>query len=264
MKKKLLITLGCSYTEGVGCYDPNLLPEGFKKGDNVDEWHEKHYGEIIERWHANAWPVRLAEKLKYDKVINLGLGGSSTSGQLKIFMQHFEKELFKDYDVLLYWYLTEPSRISFYSGGAVKNMLTGLRDDSEIERGYVKMIEDEKLDPFLEQLFYVQCMNQICGNKGWKFLTSHSDTIWIPYIKEFAGEEDYWLHLGAGWWEIDNNFSLVCGHPNEVGYDIIATRMYNKIKTAHPELLGSSESEPVMVYSGDSKISEFNAIKVAL
>ena len=35
MKKKILITLGCSFTEGVGCYDPELVKQ-YKSNNSIE------------------------------------------------------------------------------------------------------------------------------------------------------------------------------------------------------------------------------------
>ena len=61
----------------------------------------------------------LQEKLKYDRYVNMGIGGSSTSGQVKLFYEKLSFiESLKEYDVLLVWLLPIPFRFSFYTQGA--------------------------------------------------------------------------------------------------------------------------------------------------
>ena len=54
IKKKLLITLGCSYTEGVGCWLKET-PEGLEEKLASDEWI--YWFELSrDRFHQNGWP----------------------------------------------------------------------------------------------------------------------------------------------------------------------------------------------------------------
>ena len=168
MKKKLLITMGCSYTEGVGCYDVDKMSKSV------------HYAllpreeEIIQRknFHRLGWPNRLGKKLGYDKVINLGLGGSSTSGQVKQFFEkHVDKDL-SEWDVLIVWLLSEPSRISFYKNGCIENFCPSDSNTMYVE--YLKWINqtnyDSDVDLFLENIFHIKIIEQLCESKGYSLL----------------------------------------------------------------------------------------------
>ena len=110
MKTKLLITLGCSYTEGVGCYDPSVLndeklPLGVGRGFEV-------YTKSLDRFHNFGWPSRLQKKLQYDSLWNIGHGGASNSETAKRWMELFgDKNLSEEYDVLVLWMVTYAERI---------------------------------------------------------------------------------------------------------------------------------------------------------
>jgi hypothetical protein len=88
MKKKLLITLGCPLTEGVGCYDTATIPP-----DMVNMLKHEKFSEVYdmnrERFHKFSWPSYLQKQLNYDFLINLGLGASSTSGNLKVWFEKY-------------------------------------------------------------------------------------------------------------------------------------------------------------------------------
>jgi hypothetical protein len=71
MKKKLLITLGCSYTEGVGCYESRFLENNNPKPGIF--WPDAYEGSRA-RFHAEGWPAKLQKLLNYDHLINLGKG----------------------------------------------------------------------------------------------------------------------------------------------------------------------------------------------
>ena len=81
MKKKLLITLGCSCTEGVGCYDLSINPEKL----TYLKLPPKELRLTRQRFHRLGWPNRVGRKINADKVLNLGVGGSSNSAHLKLF-----------------------------------------------------------------------------------------------------------------------------------------------------------------------------------
>ena len=111
MKPKLLITLGCSWTEGIGIYDTKLDPKTNKIIYSID----------INKIHELSWPNRVGKKLGFNKVINLGEGKGSHSSQVKKFYEYVKNQNFRDYDVLLIFLMTDPIRISIYKNGSIKS-----------------------------------------------------------------------------------------------------------------------------------------------
>ena len=250
MKKKLLITMGCSYTEGVGCYDKSTIPPGITRNNvdySIDVFPDRYNKPNKDRFHKFGFPNQLGKKLNYDKVINLGLGGSSTSGQLKQFTEKYLDKDFSNFDVFIFWFLSEPSRLSFYADYQIKNTMVTYDEnlDGLLERGYVNMIKDIVIDPLLEQIFYIRMMEQICQNKGYELVISHSDYELNEKIqKKFKSE----LHLETNGENIMNNItgveelmSPLCTHPNEKGYDLIAQRIYNIIEQHRPHLINTNK-----------------------
>ena len=73
MKPKLLITLGCSYTSGIGTSDP----------------------------YHHMWSRQLGIKLGFDKLINLGKAGASNSGCIKKFNEMVNNFPLNEYDILV-------------------------------------------------------------------------------------------------------------------------------------------------------------------
>ena len=66
MKKKVLITIGCSFTEGVGCYDYTKLPTGKSVNDLSDTEFSKYYGSQLDNFLEGSWGTQLAKLLNYD------------------------------------------------------------------------------------------------------------------------------------------------------------------------------------------------------
>lgn len=254
-KKKLLIAMGCSMTEGVGCYDINIIPKECTRENGL--FFSKQYAHIYnksrDRFHQNSWPSVLGKKLNYHKVLNLGLAGSSTSGQFKVFLDKYEDEIFEEYDVVLMWFLTEPSRLSYYRGGIVTNTITSrIKTNGKFERGYIESIEDIIVDPLLEQLTYVKAMAEICNNRKWEYIVMHYDNQFEYYIKKL-NQKPYWL-FGTWYRNLDGNLSPVCTHPNEKGYELIAGEMFDEIMKVKPHIFNKGEKvETELEYNGHSK-----------
>ena len=83
MKKNLLVTLGCSFTEGVGCYDMENNPT-----DKVFWEMDKEEAAIhIPHFHKYGWPNLVGGQLGFDNVLNLGFGGSANSEHVKKFVE---------------------------------------------------------------------------------------------------------------------------------------------------------------------------------
>ena len=71
-KRKLLFTLGCSFTEGDGAYpdEPFFEPEGIPlDGSKRTEIHgtplqQKYRNTYTDDFHKNGWPAQLVKKYK--------------------------------------------------------------------------------------------------------------------------------------------------------------------------------------------------------
>lgn len=250
MKQKLLITMGCSWTEGYGCYDETTIPENVKKTKKVtfDELEAVQEANF-DRFHELGWPVGLAKKLGFDKLINLGFGGSSTSGQLKRFYELYYNEKFEDYEVTVIWLLTQSTRFSFYAWNQVRDIMPAMphyhnpwSDGNESEKlgeSWLKFVNNYKNDAALEQLFHIKCMEQYCENHNFNLILQHTDIdadamirFWHPskyFISPFP--DNILMHVP------DSEKSYICNHPNEIGYKRMIDRMYQDIRKYHNYLI---------------------------
>ena len=247
MKKKLLITLGCSYTEGVGCYgdfnpnDPNLT----ENDENI----------LTTRYHTYGWPLALTKKLGYDKLINIGIRGSSTSGQIKKLFEIYYDNTLEEYDVTIIWLLTQPSRISFYTNGLVTNLMTylpikelkHLRNKESIATAYINFIQDIDTDPILEQLFHIKCMEQYCENNNYSLIIANTDLLADSLLKYFHNSKYY---LSPNPFSVLNKLNkdtdlALCGHPNEIGYEKVSEIIFKLISDNHPSLKNENSVESV-------------------
>lgn len=247
MKKKLLITMGCSFTEGIGCWDTSVLPRNFSPSHGKYQYYSYHQAN---RFHELGWPNKLGKRMGYDMVVNLGLAGSSSSGQVKQFFEKYLDKDFSDWDVTVVWLLTHPSRISFYKNDKIKNLLAQNeldRDDSVFD-GYIEFLSDSKnfdKDLINEQFFYRKIMKTICDLKSYSFLSFHIHSIdYKNIISNIIGKDTSHCHALLDNFidksKTDDYISTICGHPTELGYDLIATNMFNWIRHNHSYLI----SEP--------------------
>ena len=271
-KKKLLFTMGCSFTEGIGCYDMDTIPKYLleypkkKMGKflytdikNGKALYKRLYDLNKDRFHEYSWPNHLGRLLNYDKVINTGMGGTSTSGQLKTFIENFKNENFDEYDVTVVWLLTEPIRISFYREGNIADVgwwaaeateetfdYGSLADrDYQLQRAYTMFVDDLSLDPTLEQIFYVKCFEEICENRNWNLLIQHWNTMHGDAFKSLYTSK-YMMNEDKNFSAIDYrkiHQSPICYHLNEKGYQIMAERMFGSIQKHHSNLINKNTVE---------------------
>lgn len=269
MKKKLLITLGCSYTEGVGCYEPSLLDVNGKPIKDAGQVYQMS----LDRFHNFGWPVLLQKKLRYDCLWNLGHGGASNSENVKRWFEIFSEERISDeYEVLVVWMLTFSGRISFYRGGQIDSILPAdagnMDEKSVLYESYVNFLQtinrNVEKDMVLETYFYVNIIKTICELLNYNFLYIAGDTegkyldnllkssnsLNFAYTALYP-KYDSILQMNPSDYEKNTAF---CKHPNEKGYELIAERFFNIISYEHKHLI--NENIPAtyeMRYLGDPK-----------
>ena len=260
MKKKLLITMGCSLTEGVGCYDINTIPKELLNSDK-NSYKISDFMEIYDlnlpRFHELGWPNHVGKKLGYDKVINLGFGGSSTSSQVKLFFEKYPTETFDAWEVLIIFMLPDPARFSFYINNKIKSYVPTNRNES-IAVDYLKSINNIKYDTSLEQIFYIKLMEEVCKNRNFNFIYfNHSHLInefiskLYPNENQLMGSKSY-EGPGDDWDHSIEFYSPVCNHPNEHGYAAISNYICDDIYNQFPQYVGNPKDEIEWEWNGES------------
>lgn len=257
-KKKLLITVGDSFTEGVGCYD-------YDKPINKSSHGLDEFGYQTQRFHELGWPNRLGRKLNYDKVINIGNGGSSQSAHLKLFFEKIISRDLSNYDILVVWMLSHPPRFSFYSFGKITNFhpLSDSNNSSDLEKGYISSIGDIENDSILETIFYIKIMEQICENNNFDLLITSWDLISFNEIQKKYKSKYYMKEIDGpiAFFPRGEYKSKVCGHPNELGYEIYSKNMFESIQKYNVELINKNPVEKFeWVWDGD--VTDWNLKKV--
>jgi len=246
MKPKVLITLGCSFTEGHGCYIepfPYYINISDKERYYIEEENrnilEKNYEQQLENFRKHSWSYFLGKNLGFDRVINLGLCGSSNDAHLKIFFDYLENNKLGYSDVLIIWYMTEPSRFSFYINGKVKSYMPTTKEVTGIEKEYLKEIGNIDSDPILEQKFYIKAMESFCKLNNFDLILTSINPTYKLLHKIYQTNsylEPYPFHLQPPRTSIDSEtleYYSFCSHPNQKGYMWIADKMAKGIKKYH-------------------------------
>lgn len=254
-REKILIALGDSWTEGVGCYgrvDTDLnIDESIKFIEDEKE-KIKFEDENRELFHELGWPNRVGKKLGFDIVYNLGYKGSSNSSNVKAFYNFIDTFDFENKDVLVIWLMTEPARFSFYVNNTLKDYLPFFSIENKFAKEYINEIENIEDDPILEQIFYIKTLESLCNSKGFDLiLTTWSRS--INKLMNLYSSEKYLfknpIYLRPPYIKNkeSNTFKYhsFCYHPNEIGYEWIANKMISGIKDNHSKWYRVEESENI-------------------
>lgn len=269
MKPKLLITLGCSWTEGVGCYYPPINYNINTPSDYVEKIDviEKYRNENLHNFHKYGWPNKLGIKLGFDKVVNLGYGGASNSYSIKILYEYLAQANIEKYETLIVWLMTEPVRFSFYIDGKLKNYLKIDGIENPLAAAYLDEITSIDLDPLLEHKFYLKTLETLCELKNIGLVVTSWNNSYKDLYKIYKSKS--YLHktpivLEPPLIKNENgdlkNYSF-CSHPNENGYEWIANEMIKGIKKNHRKWYSEKENPNIQwEYHGKPKAHKSNVI----
>tara|TARA_B110000459_G_scaffold196785_1_gene239312 strand:- start:554 stop:1366 length:813 start_codon:yes stop_codon:yes gene_type:complete len=249
-KPKLLISLGCSFTAGLGCYS-----------DESIEWYNSNKDKINQpeltltllyknrkRFKEEGWPFLLSKKLKFNKLINMGIGGSSTSAQLKRFFENYHVFELEKYDTTIIWLLTNSVRFSKYINGQVEDISINGKNES-IANSYHRLATD--IDYTLEQIFTIRCMIEFCKSHNINLYFDSWHTKTKNDISNTCKKDDslkyilnYYLDIGGidSIHHTDGYISRICEHPNQEGYKEMARLLYEKLITIDSHILGNSDN----------------------
>ena len=227
--RTLLISLGCSWTEGMGIYTEGQVKywDGPLRKDN---WP---LGLIAEY----SWPSQVA-RAKNWQVQNLGLSGGSNSGAAKrLIMGNIDTA---NYDcVKVIWLLSGSNRFSFYKYSEIKDFNLGSKSTHpEILRAYVAEVSTDQGER-LETEFYLKTVYHYCKSRGWEFnYWTCWEQYWCSHVIEGVPREHNLapklnyrtaktvVRLAD---ELKGNMFAPCNHPNQKGYAEIADQIISVV-----------------------------------
>lgn len=239
-RDSLLITIGDSWTRGVGCYIPSFLELYNKNKISYDELDRRC--RINESYSNGSWPTQISRMFDCD-LINLGRGGDSNSVSAKRLIQDCHDMIFaraKNYKkVSVIWLISTPDRLGFYSDKTLCSF--PLAKPSKIVKTYLKNIHKHPLDTCLETSFYLRTVEWYCKANNYSFIYGSA---WHPisdlntiYDSECNIHKHISVDSISKFLDVNKDQWSHCGHPNENGYRVIAEKLYKSINEYFPDFL---------------------------
>lgn len=238
MKDSLLVTMGCSFTVGVGVWDESITPSSIRQGT---EEYSYYYELNLENFKKGGWPSRVAKKLGFKYLLNLGKGGDSISGQMKLFTETIlHSNEYKDFDITIIFLLPEPSRFSIYSASKI-NSYTINSKEGEF---WASLVKNPNQDFTLEKIFYLKLFIESCENRNFSyFIFDLDDKQNKKTTKDVLKNPRYSeIFLDKGVYNDEQIISKRCGHFNENGYELVSNNMVNEILKIQPNFTKKEEN----------------------
>lgn len=252
---KVLITLGCSFTEGVGCYDYTEISEKQLQVYKKTTYDKEFYTKNLDNFLYGSWGSQLQEMLGASTFYNIGMGGDSNSGQSKKLYDYMDLLDLKDKDVMVVWLMTYPQRFSFYKNGIPRTVGFDVLDSDtpagKMVDGYIKHIEEDyDFNTICEQYYYLRTVAELCKNRNFKFgwtSVEHETSLKVlsPLLDSYLSKtllknQIHGYSFIQDLLNRDNHeekMSLICGHPNKIGYKEVATRFFSALVDMYPSFV---------------------------
>ena len=220
-----LITLGCSFSEGMGCYDIELY-----NSYNISDYTKlpTTYHENIKEFVLNNSIGRYLQNIfGFSEYHNYAHASSSNQTQ---FLKFF-KDLPKGNDITILWQITYYDRKSIidesYFCDTHGNMGNSWLDSyySNLLENFNGDIDKIKNAERLELNLYVNVLNEFCKVNGWNFY------IWFfdygetsKFINQFPNSLEYTIPFHNKKLNEFESYVDITGdfHPNQHGYKSIA------------------------------------------
>jgi hypothetical protein len=244
MDKNIVITMGCSHTEGLGCWEDKHIPKdyttGSKKFTNLE--HEAIYENNKPYFQKYGWPSLITKKIGYDVLYNMGQSATSISGQTKKLIERFHNEDFSEFEnKILIWLLNFEPRISLYLKGIITNIMHNAEDELEknFYYSYIKLLEYNAVsenetrfgeaDLRLEHIYNIRVVQEFCKNRNIKFipLVIKDYEGWLSYL---APDIKFYYTRFTLLRTFENLISPVCGHLNRDGYQSLANKIFDMLE----------------------------------
>jgi hypothetical protein len=248
MKKKLLITLGDSWTYGIGCGTKEYGTKGRNSFNSDEEWRQ-HKALISKVEKKYSWPSVCSNLLDSD-LINLGAPALSNPVLTRQLIYGNSHVHYKDiYDkVIFIFMLTDPYRFGLFTNDGLQSIT--VRRFPDIDKDLAVYKETNMEEPFFqlymnkmvpsgardETIFNLQCVEYFCKSCGYDFYWGTAFTRHQEISLHYKNVESC-LHYN----EFDSFKDLIlnkhntdgfspCAHPNEIGYDTMARYIANKLR----------------------------------
>ena len=230
--KNLLITLGCSLIEGDGAYNQNNLDKYMKGDISLSSLQTNHQNGFLKYGIGH----NLQKLLNYSDLINVGIGSSSIEYQMDVLFRLVDlAKIKKEYNnITIFLLLSYPNRYNKYVNDS--SITYSLEEKAHyFNDEYNQLPENIYKDAVMDQIKYVNILNQISNSHNWNLiwgcvdtlqhniiikhkLTKYLDNLISPINKNHSLIDVSYLRK--------NNMVSYDLHPNRSGYEFI----FNNIK----------------------------------
>lgn len=239
-----LITLGCSFSSGEGCYDMDLYNS--YKVSNFDELPESYYQKNKEYCLKNSIGRHIQNEFGFRDYYNYAHAGSSNLSQVFKFFN----TLPPDGDNTVIWQITmfdrKPMPHSYMLDDSYlkqnkwvneyyREVLTKLNTNG-------RSIEENEI---MEVSLYINILKEFCRAKNWNFY------IWFwnngndkKMIQDFPNFRDIVIPFGVPSLNTLKSYVKITGdnHPNEEGYKKVANNLIKSIRENFPNFREPKET----------------------
>jgi hypothetical protein len=240
----LLITIGCSLIEGDGAYNQSNL-DRYKRGEGGFEiiqtgiTHERGFlrygiGHNLQRMWG------------YSDLLNIGIGSSSPSYQFdELFKMVDFNKIKQEYNsVSIFMLLTYPSRYNKYVKG--KTQTYHIHEFENIIEDKNQSIESIYTDSVMDQMQYINIINQIALMNGWNIIWGCVDKLQneviiknklTKYLSNLLPNSINGSDCLIDMEYLKNNDMVSYDyHPNRSGYDWISNNIADWVSENKPHI----------------------------
>ena len=237
-----LVTLGCSFTQGQGCY----------KESSLDENSQEYYKEQLPNFLKGCIGSNIQKEFGFANFYNYAQGGDSNLTQL---LRFFNNPI-QDDDTTILWQVTFPTRGFMVIENTINTLpfeFTEKMFKVRLEFGNTSPEDDMRREVAL----YLKVMKEYCRVRGWKFFvwfwengeySKYSEMFpllkenIIPFNKEPFDDDMYSIEFGKK------------GHPNEKGYKKISDTLIRAIESYGLDFPHPNETPKVMKFIDNPSI----------
>lgn len=270
--KTLLITLGDSWTYGVGASEPTIFDMYDKNTTDKDEYWLAE-DKLIE---TRSWPYLLSKEKNWD-LMNLGKPALSNNGSHMIFLEFINdnREFIESYNSVKVIFMTSnPDRFTlvdkhtndylrliYRNDKAVYDMIHWLRLSVYDNIEYIRKSAFYDDDMVSKSVMYLSGIDAMCKNMGFDFYWATAFTKTSVYERSrYSDSLDFNKLINV---DYDSILSILdikdistCAHPNENGYKLITEYISKRINDIDASLLipeGKPNDEKAIDYSRKSE-----------
>lgn len=216
-----LITLGCSFSVGQGCYGDldisKIDKETYPTYSHSDDFISGSIGRNLQNHYG------------FESYYNFAMMGASNESQLYMFFKNIEEVDIIDDDVIVLWQGTFPWREFCVIEGQIGGTPFNLREQRMKFRYDFGNTSPED-DIMRESILYFNTMKEYCKARGWKFFIWFWEQNHTDYERLFFRLQDNIIPIS---FQLDNesDISFLDGHPNEMGYKKISEALIEAISS---------------------------------